>query len=183
MGNMDRKGNVEPRIGRGIRPANPSDLGRFLKGSTTMPLPRISGFSQHIEIASLTCMDCGVRFGIDADYLESLRSHNGGCDRQDDPKDDGDEGEGWYSCPNGHVQRYVKSDKQVLGEKFAEMKHAIEHHEATIDTLRRKLKCAVAARDRYKKLAARNQPVKRDERTPVVSARVGRERLRQGKKR
>ena len=103
------------------------------------------------DLKIITCVECGVKFGIDADYDAILHDHQGGV-RDGDLSEDGAEEEqgGWFSCPNGHRNQYVKTPTRFRQEKLVELTHALEQAEGKATSLTSQVKRLEKQRDRYK---------------------------------
>ena len=57
-------------------------------------LSRLNGGQHgHVDLQLLTCMQCGVKFGIDADYHDFLQTQQGGCEPENDEEGDDSEGD------------------------------------------------------------------------------------------
>lgn len=71
-------------------------------------------YIQNFSIITETCCNCGVIFGMEAEYQET---------RKNDHKS--------FFCPNGHAQSYTsKTDKQKLAEAQEEVRKAQERAKA-----------------------------------------------------
>lgn len=122
-------------------------------------LSRLAGAQHgHSDLDLLTCMECGVRFGIDADYHDILQTQQGGCEPDVDEEGDDSEGEverGWLACPNGHKQRYHNNVLKVTEDLLLKTSHRAEQSEAKVAALTEKLKRVEADRDKYEGMYAR----------------------------
>ena len=77
----------------------------------------------------LTCYRCGVPFALEHSYHEGL--HDGTAGRKDDDE------AGYFYCPNGHRQHYVKSTELCLRDALLKAKKTIEVLEAENERLTR----------------------------------------------
>lgn len=112
----------------------------------------------HVDLDLLTCMECGVKFGIDADYHDVLQKQQGGCEPDSDEEDEDSEEEvkrGWFACPNGHKQRYHNNVLKVTEDLLVKTSHRAEQAEAKVATLTEKLKRVEADRDKYEGMYTR----------------------------
>lgn len=77
-----------------------------------------------------TCIMCGVRFGVDAEYyLRSLVNHMGGCSMPDENESQ----RGWYCCPNGCRVRAGANAIEVLSDRAVEAYRKMEMLEAKLE--------------------------------------------------
>ncbi len=88
-----------------------------------------------IELELVFCCVCGVPFGIEEHYYNGLRDQVGGMRGRE-----GDElVNGFFSCPNGHKQRYDKCRSDELKARLVDLSRKLEKSELRVAELNQEL--------------------------------------------